>query len=56
MSIENDSGRDCGLNRRRMRRTLYQDLDSLSLDLKNEAKVKMTSLPNPPICGGEYKP
>jgi len=38
------------------RRTLYQDLDSLSLDLKNEAKVKMTSLPNPPICGGEYKP
>ena len=38
------------------RRTLYQDLDSLSSDLKNEVKVKVTEPPNPPSCGGEYKP
>ena len=38
------------------RRTLYQDLDSLSFDLKIEAKVEMNSPPIPPICGGEWMP
>lgn len=37
------------------RRTLYQDLDSLCVDLKQEARVGLYSPPNPPRCSGKYK-
>lgn len=40
------------------RRTLFQDLDSLCSDLKEDQKrapYNANTLPNPPICDGEYE-